>query len=859
MSQANFVVEGVRINCFSLQSAIENIIADCKAGASFGVFTLNLDHVVKLRRNGAFRAAYRNARYVTADGFPIVWAGRLLGTTTDRVTGSDLIEPLCDACARDGVPIYLFGSSFEALAGAARHLAARFPNIEIVGVTAPEQGFEPASELAVAYGQRIARSGAKMCFVALGAPKQELFVATTMAEAPGTAFVCIGAGIDYLAGVEKRAPRWAQSIGTEWLWRLLSSPRRLGPRYLNCVLVLPRVLVSALAARLRTTVAAGSDGSLSRGLLAKTGEAASGLDVAKADQMTAATVSAQDPLARLGLTRPNDVLLTVSGVIARSTAEDIAQQRRPRADYFELARTLEADLLDHAAARRRSGRMGRAIERIAGPNVMLAYACWRDRGRYQTILTDGEQVGIPLAALFRFTPGARPLHVMISHVISARKKTLIIDLLRLRSCIDTFVVYSSLQQSFLRSKWRMSEQRTPHISFMVDENFFDPARVVGRPGKRPRICAVGLERRDYDTLLSAVAGLDVDVIIAAASPWSKQTTDVNAARVPPNVTVRKFTQYELRQLYADCDFMVMPLQPVDFQAGVTAILEAMAMGKPVICSAAPGQTDVLVDGQTGRYVPVGSPEAMRAEILSFISNPDEVRRLGANARTAVLERFGLQQYADRIRTIVRAPEAGSTMSADRMNGGVTQRIEAISRSIVGARQMLHQIVAALRARWYLRSAASLGDRVRVWGRPAIRNEGTLIVGERARFVSTTAILELGVARGATLTIGAKSFINYGCSIAANCNITIGPRCNIGTHVVIMDNDYHELDPERRHMMPPSAPIFIGENVWIGTRAIILRGVTIGDGSVIGAGSVVTRDVPPRSVAVGQPARVVRTL
>ena len=90
-------------------------------------------------------------------------------------------------------------------------------------------------------------------------------------------------------------------------------------------------------------------------------------------------------------------------------------------------------------------------------------------------------------------------------------------------------------------------------------------------------------------------------------------------------------------------------------------------------------------------------------------------------------------------------------------------------------------------------------------------------------------------------------------------ISIGPRCAIGSHAIIIDNDFHTIDPERRYDVPPSEPIILEENVWLGARVIVLRGVTIGAHSVIGAGSVVTRNVPPRSVAVGLPARVVKSI
>ncbi|MCJ7657726.1 MAG: hypothetical protein MUO67_01105 [Anaerolineales bacterium] len=115
---------------------------------------------------------------------------------------------------------------------------------------------------------------------------------------------------------------------------------------------------------------------------------------------------------------------------------------------------------------------------------------------------------------------------------------------------------------------------------MVEADFVSPS-IVESTGNldlgltlngRPLICSVGLERRDYPTLIEAVRGLDLQLVIAAASPWSKQADSTQGQDLPSNVTVKRFTQYELRDLYARSRFMVMPLYDVPFQAGITTIL-----------------------------------------------------------------------------------------------------------------------------------------------------------------------------------------------------------------------------------------------------------------------------------------------
>ncbi len=347
-----------------------------------------------------------------------------------------------------------------------------------------------------------------------------------------------------------------------------------------------------------------------------------------------------------------DVLLTVSGTIAADLDTQIAQGLRPQADYQALAEAFDAELIDYARARQQSGWLGRWIERIGGANLLLAWACFRQRQNYRVIFTDGEQIGLPFALLCKLGGRGGSKHLMLVHILSVGKKMRLLDRFGLQAYIDTFFVYASWQKRFIESRWQVPPARVVHTHFMVDSTFFAPQQVTAQP--RRMICAVGLEFRDYPTLIEAVRGLDVEVVIAAASPWSKRADSTQQAELPTNVTVRKFSQYELRQLYADSSFVVMPLYPVDFQAGVTAILEAMAMGKAVICSRTPGQTDVIEEGKTGFYVPPSDPQALRERIEFLLTNPAMAAQVGTMGRQQVETELGLAHYATRLQRYVRA-------------------------------------------------------------------------------------------------------------------------------------------------------------------------------------------------------------
>ena len=126
------------------------------------------------------------------------------------------------------------------------------------------------------------------------------------------------------------------------------------------------------------------------------------------------------------------VLLTVSGTIPADLDDQIGRGDRPRPDYLVMAETFGADLIDHVRARDSAGRLGRIIERLAGPNVLLAWSCFRQRRRYEVVFTDGEQVGIPYAAMTRLAGRGGARHIMIVHILTVRKKMALMRALRLK-------------------------------------------------------------------------------------------------------------------------------------------------------------------------------------------------------------------------------------------------------------------------------------------------------------------------------------------------------------------------------------------------------------------------------------------
>lgn len=179
----------------------------------------------------------------------------------------------------------------------------------------------------------------------------------------------------------------------------------------------------------------------------------------------------------------------------------------------------------------------------------------------------------------------------------------------------------------------------------------------------------------------------------------------------------------------------------------------------------------------------------------------------------------------------------------------------LSTYLKSPKSTINSMLKWINAHWQLRRCNKIGKFTRVAGKIFVSNLGQIIIGDHVLIYSHYSHSVLSSFPGGTIEIGDRTFLNYGIDIAATKLVKIGKDCMIGTHVIILDNDFHLIND--RQQRPNPKPVLINDKVWIGNRAIILPGVTIGENSVIGAGSVVVNSIPANSIAVGNPARVVK--
>jgi glycosyltransferase involved in cell wall biosynthesis len=345
--------------------------------------------------------------------------------------------------------------------------------------------------------------------------------------------------------------------------------------------------------------------------------------------------------------------MLIPSVAKRNIAEAVRQDAHPTMDYYALQAALNADLLDYAALEAAGSPALVRLARRAGRDVALAALGYARRRDYDLLFSNGENVGIPLAALLK-RHRARPLHALIGHRLSPPKKKPFLRALHNR--MDALFVYASTQRDYARQELGIPEAKLHLIPFHADHRFYRP--LPAAPDAPPRlICSAGLEWRDYPTLIEAVRGLDVEVRLGAASPWSKHRNETERRELPPNVTARRYEYHELRQLYADSRFVVVPLYENDFQAGITTILEGMAMGKAIVTTRTTGQVDTIREGVNGLYVPPGDVAALRKALTHLLDHPEEAARLGAQARHDLESAMTLDHWVERIACILHTLHA----------------------------------------------------------------------------------------------------------------------------------------------------------------------------------------------------------
>jgi glycosyltransferase involved in cell wall biosynthesis len=304
-----------------------------------------------------------------------------------------------------------------------------------------------------------------------------------------------------------------------------------------------------------------------------------------------------------------------------------------------------------------------ATHRLLPPWLRVAMELRRRRDEYDAIVTWTERLTLALMALDSLLGEGKP-HIAMLYWFS--RPSVRLPMATIGNQLHAIVTWASVQRAYAIERLGISPSKLYLVKHYVDQLFWSP-----RPGQTDMICAAGAEMRDYPTLLKALRGTGLRCHIATDHVridtlgfGRRVSADRLAHDASRGVSIGRRTQTELRELYARSRFVVVPLRRSDTDNGVTVILEAMAMGKAVICSRTRGQVDVLEDGVTGLFVPVGNVAALRAAILELWNDPERARAMGERGRKQVEKYHAVDKFCIDVKAAIDASLDGRPATAD---------------------------------------------------------------------------------------------------------------------------------------------------------------------------------------------------
>jgi glycosyltransferase involved in cell wall biosynthesis len=334
------------------------------------------------------------------------------------------------------------------------------------------------------------------------------------------------------------------------------------------------------------------------------------------------------------------MLVSADASVARA---DVAAKARPCPEYLMLEREYGIRLLDWSRLRHPPA------ARTAASSLRHAFEALRMRPSSSALLSDGENIGLPVALGLRTLRGSRPRHVIIAHHLTTPQKRRILQVPGLIGGVDTFVVHSARQQHLLTSELGIPGDRVALIRYGVDTEFWQPLPVQ----EEGLVVSAGREHRDYRALARALSAVNVPAHVADGSTHSPKARRSAPPAWPDNVNRGRATPLEMRHLFARASVVVVPVIQTDFPAGITVIVEAMAMGKAVIVTETEGLQGALGDPGAVVQVPVGDARTLQREIESLLGDPHRRASLGARARRSAEQHHDVKGFSAALAGLLR--------------------------------------------------------------------------------------------------------------------------------------------------------------------------------------------------------------
>lgn len=360
------------------------------------------------------------------------------------------------------------------------------------------------------------------------------------------------------------------------------------------------------------------------------------------------------------------ILILATSHKPKDFVEELKAGQRYRIEYLELCEQLPASYMDYDAPWMHNRKLVRKIEERIHVDFFWASQIAKKvkQENFDVVLSMSERIGVPLGRLL--DPGVK--HIVILLNAMNPKWLSAIKLLGLQKRWTHIVTYSQAEAWALKKELSIDSYKISKILNPVDLDFFNPNGAKTDTTLPPFIMSQGLSKRDYPTLIRALQKLPhVTCQISAVSAWDKFKAGYEGMDIPSNVQLKSFNHpFLIKNVTAQSQFVVIPLRSDTgmWCAGSTSVLQAQAMGKPVVVSYLPGIAEYVKHGETGYVVKGEDPDAMAEAIDRLWKEPERLARMGENARQWVSENFTIQQYADQLATLIHG-SAGLKTTQDK--------------------------------------------------------------------------------------------------------------------------------------------------------------------------------------------------
>jgi glycosyltransferase involved in cell wall biosynthesis len=355
-------------------------------------------------------------------------------------------------------------------------------------------------------------------------------------------------------------------------------------------------------------------------------------------------------------------LIVATSYKPKNLTEDVQSGKRSRIEYLELSDQLPADYMDYDPPSIHQNKLARKIEERIHVDFFWAYEIAQKvkREKFDVVLSMSERIAVPLGIML----DSRVKHIAILHNTMAHKWLAAIKLLNLPERWSHIFTFSQAEVDALRIKLSIRPDKINRLLSYVDIDFFNPVGVTVDDKAAPFVLSQGLAKRDYPTLIRAMRKLPhVSCQISAVSAWDNFKAGYEGMDIPLNVQFRSYNNQELiRNATIQSRCVVIPLR-IDagvWCAGLSSVLQAQALGRPVIVTHLPGIAEHVRNGETGYVVQGNDPQAMAAAIDCLWKDPQRAAEMGRNAQQWVRENYALEKYVGQFTAVMnRVVEAGN--------------------------------------------------------------------------------------------------------------------------------------------------------------------------------------------------------